>query len=212
MKGRTIGAIALTGVAILLGSYGIWLESQPHAFLSEISKESGLVLTARASSVGVPYVLRYEDLTIRPGKTHAPSPGTAGGGQLSALRFEHLSLSALSLHSARITFHDLSLRSSNPLANMLLSAVGVKKGEVVVQEEPGKIVLPHVEATDSSLTLVGKGEVDRLPSGEVSRFDFTFDLEARGALAQFLGAGRQPGHLYGEKGQTHLFLGGRQVF
>jgi hypothetical protein len=27
-----------------------------------------------------------------------------------------------------------------------------------------------------------------------------------------LGAGRQPGHLYGEKGQTHLILGGRQVF
>ena len=212
MKGRTIGAIALTGVAILLGSYGIWLETQPHAFLSEISKESGLVLTARASSVGVPYVLRYEDLTVRPGKPPAPSPGTSGSGQLSALRFEHLSLAALSLHSARITFHDLSLRSSNPLANMLLSAVGVKKGEVVVQEEPGKIVLPHVEATDSSLTLVGKGEIDRLPSGEVSRFDFTFDLEARGALAQFLGAGRQPGHLYGEKGQTHLFLGGRQVF
>ena len=212
MKGRTIGAIALTGVAILLGSYGIWLETQPHAFLSEISKESGLVLTARASSVGVPYVLRYEDLTVRPGKPPAPSPGTSGSGQLSALRFEHLSLAALSLHSARITFRDLSLRSSNPLANMLLSAVGVKKGEVVVQEEPGKIVLPHVEATDSSLTLVGKGEVDRLPSGEVSRFDFTFDLEARGALAQFLGAGRQPGHLYGEKGQTHLFLGGRQVF
>ena len=212
MKGKRIGVIVLFVVGFLLGAYGIWLETQPEAFLSEISKESGLVLTARATSVGVPYILHYEDLTVRPGKPTSPSPQPSGSGQVSALRFEHLSLSALSLHSARITFHDLSLRSSNPLANMLLSAVGVRKGEILVQEEPGKILLPHVEASDNSLTLVGKGEVDRLSSGDVSRFDFTFDLEARGELAQFLGAGRQPGHLYGEKGQTHLFLGGRQVF
>ena len=212
MKGKKIGMIVLVVVALLLGSYGIWLETQPEAFLSEISKESGLVLTARATSVGVPYILHYEDLTVRSGKPSSPSPQSSGSGQISALRFEHLSLSALSLHSARITFHDLSLKSSNPLANMLLSAVGVRKGEIVVREEPGKILLPHVEASDSSLTLVGQGEVDRLPSGDVSRFDFTFDLEARGNLAQFLGTGRQPGHLYGEKGQTHLFLGGRQVF
>lgn len=212
MSGKKIGAMVFTGVAILLGVYGIWLETQPQEFLSEISKESGLVLTARATSVGVPYTLHYEDLTVRPGKSASPSPGASGSAQVSALRFEHLSLAALGLHSAKITFHDLSLRSSNPLANMLLSAVGVKTGEVVVREEAGKIVLPHIEASDNSLTLVGKGEVDRLSSGDVSRFDFTFDLEARGELAQFLGAGRQPGHLYGEKGQTHLLLGGRQVF
>ena len=212
MKGKKIGMIVLVVVVLLLGAYGIWLETQPQAFLTEVSKESGLVLTARGTSVGVPYILHYEDLTVRPRHHSSPSQPASGSGQVSALRFEHLSLSALSLHSARITFHDLSLRSSNPLANMLLSAVGVRKGEIVVREEPGKILLPHVEASDNSLTLVGKGEVDRLSSGDVSRFDFTFDLEARGELAQFLGAGRQPGHLYGEKGQTHLFLGGRQVF
>ncbi|MGC8529872.1 MAG: hypothetical protein ACP5OP_06720 [Leptospirillia bacterium] len=212
MKDKKIGVIVLVIVLLVLGGYGIWLETQPEAFLSEVSKESGLVLTARATSVGVPYILHYEDLTVRPKNHSSPSSQGAGAGQVSSLRFEHLSLSALGLHSARITFRDLSLRSSNPLANMLLSAVGVRKGEIVVREVPGKIILPHVEASDNSLTLVGKGEVDRLSSGDVSRFDFTFDLEARGELAQFLGAGRQPGHLYGEKGQAHLFLGGRQVF
>ena len=213
MNGKKLGVIVLTGVGILLGVYWIWLETQPQAFLSDLSKESGLVMTARATSVGVPYVLHYEDLTVKPASPSSPSKGTPdGSGQVSALRFEHLSLSAMSLHSARITFRDLSLRSSNPLANMLLSAVGVRKGEVVVREESGKILLPHIEASDSSLTIVGKGEVDRLPSGDVSRFDFTFDLEARGGLAQFLGTGRQSGHLYGEKGQTHLLLGGREVF
>lgn len=206
MKKMTAVTGAAIALGLLFGGYGIWLMTQPKAVLSEISRSSGLVLTTGETSVGLPYRLKYEDLTVRQGGAQGNSADAL------SLTFSRLVLTALGLHAARISFSDLSVKSQNPLTNMLLSAVGVRKGAVVVRESPDKILLPRIEATDNSLTLLGKGEVDRVPSGEISRFEFTFDLEARGPLAGFLGTGRQKGKLWGGGGVSHLAFGGRQVF
>lgn len=206
MKGRTAVTGVLVALGLFLGGYGSWLLSQPKAVLSEISRASGLVLTTGETSVGLPYRLKYEDLTVRAGGVQGNSADAL------SLSFGRLVLTALGLHSARVAFSDLTVRSQNPLTNMLLSAVGVRKGSVVVRETPGKILLPSIEASDTSLTILGKGEIDRIPSGEISRFEFTFDLEARGPLAEFLGTGRQSGRLWGGEGESHLVFGGRQVF
>ncbi len=203
MKKR-IGIIlgGLLGAAALL--YLVWLSFEPERFLTGLSRETGLRITARATSGGVPYRLIYEDLRI------APPPGRNSGGV--TVKIDHLVLSARGFHAATVRFQGLRLGSADPLRNLALSAFTIRKGSFFVREEANRVVLKDFTMKDPSLSLSADGVLHRGAKEANSSFRIRFFMEARGGLGLFLGSGRQRGTFWGDGRGSHLKVGGRDYF
>ncbi len=203
LKSRLLLALGAVLGASAAG-YLVWLSFEPDRFLSELSRETGLRITARATSGGIPYRLTYDDLRI------APPPGRGSGGL--TVKIDHLVLSARGLHAARVHFRGVHLGSSNPLQNLALSAFDIRKGSFFVREDPARVVLKDLVMVDPALSLSADGALLRGSPTDGSHFRIRFVMEAHGGLVLFLGTGKQPGTFWGDGRGSHLKVGGRSYF
>lgn len=182
----------------------VWLSFEPKRFLSDLSRETGLRISARASSGGIPYRLTYEDLRV------APPPGRNSGGV--TVEVDRLVLSARGLHAARVHFRGVRLGSRNPLRNLAFSAFDIRKGSFFVREDPDRVILKNFTMDDPSLSLSADGSLVRGSRINPSRFRIRFVMEAHGGLGLFLGQGKQQGVFWGDGHGSHLSVGGRTYF
>ncbi|MCL4484764.1 MAG: hypothetical protein M1537_00210 [Nitrospirae bacterium] len=184
--------------------YVVWLSFEPDRFLENLSRKTGLLMTARATSVGFPYRLTFEELHV------APPPGQGGGGV--TVKIDHLVLSARDLHSAVVRFRGVTLGSRSPMQNLLLSAFDLREGSFFVREDPDRVVLKRFSVNDPSLHVDADGVFIHGSKEGDSRFRVRFVMEAHGGLGLFLGQGKQRGMLWGEGRSSHMKVGGRAVF
>ncbi|MDA8029254.1 MAG: hypothetical protein M0Z25_09785 [Nitrospiraceae bacterium] len=203
MKGRLLWILG----GFLGGSlavYLVWLSFEPDRFLESLSRKTGLVMTARATSAGFPYRLTFEELHV------GPSPGREDGGV--TVKVDHLVLSARGFHKAKVRFRGLSLGSQSPMQNLLLSALELRDGSFFIREDPDRVVLKRIRVNDPSLHLAAEGFLVPSSQEKTSRFRIRFLMEAHGGLALFLGSGRQRGVFWGKGRRSHLRVGERTVF
>ncbi len=187
-----------------LAFYLVWLSHEPDRFLDSLSRKTGLVMTARATSVGFPYRLTFEELHV------GPSPGPGRGGV--TVKVDHLVLSARGFHKAKVQFRGVSLGSQSPMQNLLLSALELRDGSFLIREDPDRVVLKRFRINDPSLHVDAEGFIVPSSQEKPSRFRIRFLMEAHGGMALFLGSGRQRGVFWGKGRSSHLRVGERTVF
>ncbi len=187
-----------------LAVYLVWLSYEPDRFLENLSRKTGLVMTARATSAGIPYRLTFEELHV------GPPIGRGGGGVM--VKIDHLVLSARGFHKAEVRFRGVSLGSQSPMQNLLLSAFELRDGSFFIREDPDRVVLKRFMVNDPALHLAADGVLVPSSQEKKSRFRIRFVMEAHGGLALFLGPGRQRGIFWGKGWSSHLRVGERTVF